>query len=80
MYRENTYQFYIFNFIAVLFIALAINSKTIEYIQPEDCKPDEYFDTKSLTCIECKVEKNLEPSQDRELDLKHLIQLRLKII
>ena len=70
MYRKNKCRFFIFNFLILLLLnrSLETGSEIIEYIQPDECKIDEYFDVSSLSCIQCGTEKNLEPSEDRKFD------------
>ncbi|CAL7951021.1 unnamed protein product [Xylocopa violacea] len=47
-------------------IQLVIASKEVlEFSEPSKCKSNEYFDTVSLSCMECGTIKNLIPSADR---------------
>ncbi|XP_033219517.1 meckelin [Belonocnema kinseyi] len=61
------FRFFIFHFLILLILnrTLELSSEIIEYILPDDCKVNEYFDGSSLSCIQCEVEKNLEPSENR---------------
>ncbi|KAG7208561.1 hypothetical protein KM043_014777 [Ampulex compressa] len=56
-------------FYQIIFLSLtetvAITKDVFEYTRPLDCKPKEYFDVISLSCIKCDPRKNLEPSADR---------------
>lgn len=68
MIRKNNYQLFIFAFLSLTLLksSLTINNEIIEYFQIDDCQQNEYFDTSSLSCMECDIDKHLVPSKNRE--------------
>ncbi|XP_051153232.1 meckelin [Leptopilina boulardi] len=67
MIRKNNYQLFIFAFLSLTLLksSLTINNEIIEYFQIDDCQQNEYFDTSSLSCMECDIDKHLVPSKNR---------------
>ncbi|OAD59943.1 Meckelin [Eufriesea mexicana] len=47
------------------FIQIVVNEEVFEFSHPSKCKNNEYFESVSLSCIQCDANKNLKPSLDR---------------
>lgn len=78
MIRKNTRQLFIFGFLSLTLLksSLTVNNEIIEYFQLDDCQQNEYFDSSSLTCIECDIHKNLVPSKNRKFKSNVLSNMR----
>ncbi|XP_026296669.1 meckelin [Apis mellifera] len=60
---------YIFFYLLIYYINFVLiviaNKELFEFSEPSKCKNNEHFDIVTLSCIECDVNKNLKPSDDR---------------
>lgn len=54
---------------SINFIQIVVNEQVFEFSHPSKCKNNEYFETISLSCIQCDANKNLQPSLDREFEI-----------
>lgn len=70
MIRKITCQLLIVTFFSLTLFksSLTIDNEIIEYFQIDDCQQNEYFDTSSLSCMECDIDKHLVPSKDRKFN------------
>lgn len=69
-YCIKRYIFFCLLIYYINFVLIVIaNKELLEFSEPSKCKNNEHFDIVTLSCIECDVNKNLKPSDDRKFKI-----------